>query len=147
MARPTKLTPELAEKVITAIRAGNYASVSCQRVGISESTYYRWLERGESETSGIYREFLDQIRSAEAEAETHAVAIVRRAMGHEWRAAIAYLERRHPARWRRQTSTELTGPDGGPLQSQQTSSIDLSTLTEKELDQLEAINARAAKRR
>src|SRR5262245_23417826 len=106
MARPTKLTPELREQIVQALRAGNYAEAACQAAGISASTYYRWMARGEQEP-GVYREFRVAVLQAEAVAEVHAVAIVRRAMGEDWRAALAYLERRHPNRWRRRQTTEL----------------------------------------
>src|SRR4051794_22477989 len=114
MARPTKLTVAVRDRLVAAIRAGNYADAACLSAGISSSTYYRWLERGEREPAGIYHELWEAVRQAEGEAEVFAVAILRRAMNDDWRAAIAYLERRYPGRWRRHSSTELTGPDGGP---------------------------------
>lgn len=142
MARPTKLTPQVRERVEQAMRAGSYAIAACRAAGIAESTFYRWLERGEEEESGIYREFHDAIRKAEAEAEVRAAATVTKAMGSDWRAAIALLERRFPSRWRRHLSTELVGKDGGPIRSEQ-SRIDLTKLSEDDLKQLEEIYARA----
>jgi len=141
MARPTKLTPAVSERIVQALRAGNYAEPACRSAGISASTYYRWLERGETEADGIYHEFSEAIRQAEADAEVHAVALLRRAMPNDWRAALAYLERRHPSRWRRHTSTELTGPDGGPIRTQ---AVDLSSLTDADLAELKRILKRAS---
>jgi predicted transcriptional regulator len=109
MARPTKLTPEVAERIVNAIRAGNYAEQAARAAGISPATYYRWLKRGEREAGGIYHDFYEAVRSAEAEAEVYAVAIIRKAMGDDWRAAAHYLERRHPQRWRRHETREHTG--------------------------------------
>lgn len=80
---------------------------------------------------------------AEAEAEVHAVAIVRRAMSEDWRAALAYLERRHPDRWRAHRTTELTGPDGGPIATEHTQKLDLRRLSDAELAQLELLTRRA----
>jgi len=144
MARPTKLTSELQDRILKAVRAGNYAEAAARSCGIGVSTYYRWLQRGTLEPTGIYAEFTEAIRRAEAEAEVHAVVILRRAMGQDWRAALAYLERRHPGRWRRHTSTELTGRDGGPIQTEQTPTIDLRRLSDRELRLLEEITERAA---
>jgi transposase len=143
MARPTKLTAEVQERIVQAIRAGNYAEAACQAAGISPSSLYRWLARGQQEP-GRYREFRQAVLRAEAEGEVHAVATVRRAMAEDWRAALAYLERRHPARWQRQQRTELTGPDGGPIRTQRDAGIDLSKLSDEELRLLEQLSERAA---
>jgi transposase len=109
VARPTKLTPEIRQRIVTAIRAGNYAEPAARSAGISPATYYRWLKRGEKAPPGIYREFLEEVRRAESEAEVHAVAVIRKAMGDDWRAAAHYLERRYPDRWRRRESLEHEG--------------------------------------
>jgi transposase len=142
VARPTKLTAQLQEKVVQAIRAGNYAEIACRAAGISPSSYYRWMERGEQDPGTIYAGFAEAVRLAEAESEVHAVALVRRAMSDDWRAALAYLERRHPARWRRHSSTELTGRNGGPVRSEQR--LDLSGLTDEDLTLVQQIYERAA---
>ena len=144
MGRPTKLTPDVQERIVQALRAGNYADAAVRSAGIATSTFYRWLERGEDETTGIYREFRDAVRLAEAEAEVHAVAVIRRAMPDDWRAAMTYLERRHPDRWRRRQTTEVTGVDGGPAGTG-APQIDLTTLSEEDLKALEEIYARAGK--
>lgn len=144
MARPTKLTAGVRDRIVQAIRTGNYAEPSARAAGVAPSTYYRWLARGEREQAGIYRDFHDAVRLAEAEAEVHAVAILRRAMSEDWRAGLAYLERRYPARWRRQTSTELSGPDGGPIRTQRAHALDLTRLSDEELAQLERLYERAS---
>ena len=45
--RPSKLTPELKEEILTAIRDGGctYAD-ACLKVGINESTFHRWKQKG-----------------------------------------------------------------------------------------------------
>lgn len=47
MGRKLKLTPELQEQIVDALAAGAYASTACEYVGLSEATYYRWLQLGE----------------------------------------------------------------------------------------------------
>ena len=145
MARPSKLSESVQGRIVQAIRAGNYGEQACRAAGISPSTYYRWLERGAEQTNGSYRDFHDAVRQAEAEAEVHAVAIVRRAMADDWRAAITYLERRYPARWRRQQTTELVGGDGGPIRTETSKAIDLKELNDEELRFLASLYERAAK--
>lgn len=48
MARPTRLTPRRMACLQDAIKLGSYISTACEHAGISESTYYRWRERGET---------------------------------------------------------------------------------------------------
>ena len=110
--RKTKLAPERQDKIVQAIRAGNYANVAAAYAGIGESTFYEWIQRGEKAQSGLYSEFAEAVKRAEAEAEVHAVAIIRRAMPENWTAAMAYLERRNPNRWGRRVKEhkiEVTG--------------------------------------
>jgi transposase len=109
VARPTKLTPEVQERIVAAVRAGNHIEPSAVSAGISPATYHRWMKRGAKAKSGIYREFHEAVKWAEADAEVHAVAVVRKAMTKDWRAAFQYLERRHPDRWRRRESIEHEG--------------------------------------
>ncbi len=115
MARPTKLTDEVHRRIVAAIRAGNYAEPAARSAGVSPATFYRWMERGQKQKSGIYRDFHDDVRRAEADAEVEAVARLRKAMPENWRAVTTYLERRYPDRWRRRESHEHTGEGGGPV--------------------------------
>jgi len=48
MARRTKLHADVTEKIVSAIRAGNYAKIAAESAGISERTFYDWLQRGEA---------------------------------------------------------------------------------------------------
>lgn len=74
--RKTKLTPLLQKTICDAICAGNYAETSAAYAGIVKSTYYHWLERGKSAKSGIYKDFSDAIKKAEADAEAGRVMTV-----------------------------------------------------------------------
>jgi transposase len=145
VARPTKLDPERQKRILDAIRAGSYAEPACRAAGIAESTFYRWLQRGEAEGRGVYADFAQAVRRAEAEAEVNAVEFVEAQMHKDWRAAIAFLERRHPSRWRRQTSAEISGPGGGPIETRAKSTVDLSLLTDDELQLMETIHARVSR--
>jgi transposase len=106
VGRPDKLTDELKARLLEAVRAGVPVEVAAEYAGISRSTYYRWLSLAEEDDR--FRAFRDEVRTAEAEAEVHATATLRKAMGDDWRAALAYLERRHPERWGRRRAEELT---------------------------------------
>lgn len=141
MARTSKLNNNRRNFIVQALRAGNHREAAARAAGIAPSTLYAWLARGGNEESGIYHDFSEAVQRAEGEAEVYAVAIIRQAMNDDWRAAISYLERRHPSRWRRQTSTELTGKDGGPVTTRTEHRIDLSALTDEELAILKRLHA------
>jgi transposase len=49
VARPSKLTPDVHNEIVQAIKAGAYAEEAALHAGIDESTYYRWMARGRTE--------------------------------------------------------------------------------------------------
>lgn len=108
IGRPTRFTPEVREKVLVAIRAGNYLEVAARYAGISRSTLFGWLDRGRKARSGQFLEFLDAVDGAIAQAEVAAVADVVKASQTDWRAA-AWLLERGPAhqRWRPSLQVKL----------------------------------------
>jgi hypothetical protein len=101
MGRPTKLTPEVKDRLLSALRAGNYLEPACVYAGISYQTFLNWKERGEREGRGPYFEFL--------------VAQWQQAMPENWQAVRDFLDRRHPDRWRKREELQHTGKDGAPL--------------------------------
>ena len=115
MARPTKLNTETQEKIVSAIRAGNYIETAAAYAGIHKSTLYDWLKRGEREKQRVaknprYRikkdeqqfvEFSDAVERALAEAEVRDVAIIGKAAEEYWQAAAWRLERKFPHKWGR----------------------------------------------
>jgi len=130
MSRPTALTPEMHGTIARAIKQGLTREEVAAIAGITDRTLRNYLSRGQAfidriEDSGneelasgdeIYAELLIDVRKAEAEL-TRALSgsVIRAAMGNEekgilpdWRAAVAFLERRNPA-WGRMSKTELTG--------------------------------------
>lgn len=107
MARPTKLTPALQQKLVDAIQHGHYYETACAYAGISYQTFRNWLQQGEAAKTGQYFEFLEAITRAEAEAEHRAVQLWQAAMETDWRAAQMFLERRHPDRWGKHDRLDL----------------------------------------
>ena len=57
MVRPTALTPELQERICTAIRAGAPPETAAIYAGVAARTYYRWMARGEREQRGEFWQF------------------------------------------------------------------------------------------
>lgn len=138
MGRRTKLTPELIEQAAKLISHGNYAQTVFQMLGIPESTWYGWLQRGrESERRNVYSEFSEAVKKAEAAAELRAVSGIVAAGRRNWTAFAWYLERKYPDRWGRRDKIqqEISGPGGEPFYSKP----NLSRLSLEELTFLETI--------
>ena len=114
MARPTKLTPEVHEAIVDGINAGLTFRLTCARVGVNPSTFYRWLDTGETAKTGRYREFYEAVERAKADSALRLVSQITLQAPADWRAAAFILERRFPDDYGRRA--ELTGKAGGPVQ-------------------------------
>lgn len=118
--RKPKLTPEVQERLINALLAGNYVETACEYAGISRSIYYSWL--AEAEKPRAKKEFLelkDAVGKARAEAEMRNVSKIQKAADKgSWQAAAWWLERSHSKKWGRQQKVELSGLDGAPIDVQ-----------------------------
>ncbi len=114
MARPSKLTQEVQEKIMQAVQAGNYLDTAANYAGVDGSTMRRWVQKGEAPNAPEpYRTFCTSLKSARAAAEVRSVALIQQAAGGgTWQAAAWYLERSYPDRWGR-TRIEVTGSPSG----------------------------------
>jgi len=102
VGRPSKLTESRMEKLIEALRSGNYRIDSCRAAGIHYNTLLAWEKKGESQKSGEYIEFLEALRIAEAEAVVSNVDVITKAaQGGDWRAAAWFLKHKYPNNWAR----------------------------------------------
>lgn len=137
MGRPTKLTADIQQKIVSALTAGNYQETAAAYAGVARATFYNWLARGQAERDSIaaggkpnkseaaYAEFLDAVESARAQAEIRSVALIQKAANDgTWQAAAWYLERSHPQKWGRLNRTEISGPDGGPIETVDIDALD-----------------------
>jgi transposase len=100
--RPTKLTPEVQERIAVLIRAGNTVEVAAGATGIGRGTFYEWMARGEKDGAANrpHRNFRAAIEQARNESEAAMVArIAKAASNGSWQAAGWLLERRYPERW------------------------------------------------
>jgi hypothetical protein len=55
--RPSKLTEEVAKRILSNFRQGGRLIYAAARQGVSRSTLFSWLKRGERESSGPYHGF------------------------------------------------------------------------------------------
>lgn len=97
MPRQTTLTPEAYEKIVAAVRRGNYFSISCRAAGISEDTGTQWLAvgRGKLQRSGLtagtielFERFARDIEKAEAEFELEQIEEIEKAARSKTRLMI-----------------------------------------------------------
>lgn len=142
-----KLTPELQACIVANIENGNYIAVAAQSAGINKSTHSRWMSKGRNDIDRgedtIYSQYFEAVTTARAKAEVQNVFVIKSATHDTWQAAAWWLERTFPDRWGRRDrmSLEHTGRDGGPIEV----GMDLSKLSDKELDFLSKIVDKAAK--
>ena len=68
--RKTKLTPEVQEIIVDGINAGLTLGLTCARAGVARSTFYDWLEKGETAKSGVLMEFSDTVSRSRARADS-----------------------------------------------------------------------------
>ena len=101
MGRKSKLTPEVQERICQYVRQGLTYEIAARAAGVSETTFYRWKQRGERSKRGKYREFWEALKRAESEAEQVLVRRILAASNDTWQAAAWMLERRYPERWGR----------------------------------------------
>jgi transposase len=128
--RPTKLTPEITEKIATAVRAGNYIETAAGTAGISKDTLYRWLKEGartKARESDVAR-FSDAIQKALADAEASGVAAITQAgmprkdkngkivAQGSWQAIAWRLERMHPEKYGMRQRVDHAGVPNRPIE-------------------------------
>jgi len=128
MARPTGLTPEVADQIAGFIRAGNWPQTAAVAAGVSARSYFRWMARGQKAAQAAeddqpidpsdepFWQFWQQIKKAESESEAIAVGFLVRSMPRTPMAVLSWLERRFRERWSRTERLEHAGDGGGPIE-------------------------------
>ena len=105
--------PHRAQTVIDALRAGNYLRTACRLAGVSHDAVSEWLLRADTDTpDGPFTAFRDAIETAEAAAEDESIRGVRVAGEKDWKAHLAWLSRRHSARWAERSRETGLGASG-----------------------------------
>lgn len=100
--RPSKLTPEVTDKLLTALRAGNYRGPAAFYAGIGIRTFKQWMAAGKKTPEGPYGKLRTAVLEAEKGAEIFCVGVIQRsARDGDWKAAAWWLERKAPEHWAR----------------------------------------------
>jgi hypothetical protein len=111
--RPPKLTPELIEQIAKIVRTGTYLDTASVYCGVSKAAFHDWMRKGHEQKRGRYRDFLDAMHQAQAEADVLDHARLMKAGDKDWRSIVEHLRLRNPDRYSKRT--ELSGPGGKPV--------------------------------
>jgi len=102
--RQTKLTPELQEGFLLAVKESGYYSTACQCLGIGKRTFCDWMTWGKDpKKPAIYRNFRIAIKRQVAENLREAIKAIQKEGETNWTAKAWYAERRHSEKWGRDT--------------------------------------------
>jgi hypothetical protein len=106
--RKSKWTPEAREAILTALRIGCPRGTACESAGISRTVFAEWMTKGEAATAGEFRQFFEDVRTAEADAtKTYAALVLKAANAGDAKSAQWWLARRHPKEFGERTQIEL----------------------------------------
>lgn len=112
----SKLTPELQKKIGDNIILGMPLKYAAEVSGITEKTFYNWLEAGETAKSGAFSEFYNYIQECKAKSiQTHLKLITRSAKDGNWQASAWILERRHPEEFGRKDKIDMKAEHSGQI--------------------------------
>jgi hypothetical protein len=159
--RPSKYKEEFAAQAKKLCALGATDSQLADFFEVAVSTISLWKVE--------HPEFSEALKMAKEEADEKVEqSLYRRAMGYECdetdirvvggeivktdirkiyppdtTAAIFWLKNRKPAQWREMKAVELTGANGGPIESKQT--VDVSALSSSALEEIVALRDAANK--
>ena len=115
MGRRTKLTQEVQEIIIQAIRQGCFDWVAAQAGGITPQTFGNWMRWGEK-GNPRYLAFFSEVQSAKAETRRKAEAKVFAEDAFKWLRYGPGRERPGEPGWTESAQLEHSGPAGGPVE-------------------------------
>ena len=106
--RPTKLNPEVQEKICNAIKLGCTVENAATIAGVHRTSLMNWLKRGVNAKTGRYFSFFIALKEAKAHSEAALLTQIRTAAQKEWTAAAWILERRFPERYAKKDKIDIT---------------------------------------
>lgn len=120
MARKSKYTPEVQQRITQAIELGATYELAAAYGGIHYDTFRTWMNSKSA--------FSEAVKAAEGKAAVKWLAKIEAAANDNWQAAAWKLERRYPHEYGKTVQRqEHTGKDGGPIQ------VDVTKLSDDEL--------------
>lgn len=114
---PCKLTPEVHQVIVQAVRKGLPWCHAAAIANIGERTLLNWRTEGEKETDGIYFQLMRDVKKAQAQwVEDRLSRIDAAADSGNWVASAWQLERRDPDHFSLRNKHEIVSEKGGPLE-------------------------------
>ena len=108
MGRKTKLEDDIQQRLILAIERGLTIVDACEYSGISEKTYYNWLNKDTTQIKNDeerkkFVQFLQDIKKAQSECQMYCLDFIMKDKSRQSKAWL--LERRFPDRWAKKDMT------------------------------------------
>jgi hypothetical protein len=126
VGRPTAYRPEMCQQLIETMAGGHSAEAGAAKIGISARSLFEWQK--------LHPEFLMAIQEGRHRAvlfwESLAIDVARGKPGNSQMITLSLKNRSRAASgWHHDvTKTELTGADGGAIQTEVKTTIDASAL-------------------
>lgn len=140
------MTPEVVDRICSALRAGNFRATAAQFAGVSIRSFQDWMRLGKEHGSGLYGDFRARVIEAEKSAEIGAVALIMKEARTDAKHAEWWLSHRFPERWADRSRAEyraaLKLQHSGMVANVDISMEDLSKLTDEEVRLVERILAK-----
>ena len=138
MTGRTTYKPEYCEAIVDHCAQGGSIQSFAGVVGVSKQTLYNWKS-----ANAEFAEACEiAISKATFEDEKLLDAVVKNGDAKKQLGALIYrLGNRAPDVWRNVQRTELTGADGGPIDHNTKTTVDVSRLTDEQIAVLASIHA------
>jgi hypothetical protein len=106
--RKSILNLKLQREIGKNIKLGMPLKFAAEAAGITETTFYNWMARGEKEKKGQFFEFFEYIKQCQSTAvQLHLKLITKAATKGNWQASAWILERRHPEEFGRRDNLNI----------------------------------------
>jgi RNase H-fold protein (predicted Holliday junction resolvase) len=104
-------TPEVIERILQAIRGGNFRAVAARWGGVEPQDLKDWLRTGKEEPESPCGQFRKELLEAETQAEITCVALVMKAAREDAKQAEWWLSHKLAQRWGKKLKHEVTYVD------------------------------------
>jgi len=105
--RPSKLDPELTERICKLLEKGMPIRLTCGAVGITDACFYMWMQKGEAGRKG-YIDFFSRVEAAKAKAvELYLDRLNNYSENGSVYATTWFLERRCPDEFGRRDKIDM----------------------------------------